>query len=88
MGMTTEHRRQMELQEGKMRQQLTTLRQTGIGVGFQWSNILTPLFWLSLPVLRETRLQPLMGEFEVAMERVNAVAAFWERIGVRDAAGL
>eukprot|EP00969_Alexandrium_andersonii_P287190 12695960-Alexandrium_andersonii.AAC.1 len=54
VGMPTEQRRQMELQEGTLRRQMATLRQTGIGTGFQWSNILTPLFWLSLPVLRET----------------------------------
>eukprot|EP00969_Alexandrium_andersonii_P243903 10775922-Alexandrium_andersonii.AAC.1 len=65
MGMPTEQRRQLELQEGTMRRRMATLRQTGIGTGFQWSNILTPLFWLSLPVLRETRLRPLMEEFGV-----------------------
>eukprot|EP00969_Alexandrium_andersonii_P320002 14138425-Alexandrium_andersonii.AAC.1 len=64
LGLTLEHRQNMERQEGKMRQQLTNLRRTGIRNEFQWSNILTPLFWLSLPVLRETRLEPLMREFE------------------------
>eukprot|EP00969_Alexandrium_andersonii_P196041 8660900-Alexandrium_andersonii.AAC.1 len=71
-----------------MRQRLTNLRPNGIANEFQWSDILTPLFWLSLPVLRETRLQPLMREFEVAIEHVEAVATYWERSGVRDAPSL
>eukprot|EP00969_Alexandrium_andersonii_P116170 5136895-Alexandrium_andersonii.AAC.1 len=64
----------MERQEGRMRQQLTNLRRTGIGNEFQWGNILSPLFWLSSPVLRETRLEPLMREFEVDVDQVEAVA--------------
>eukprot|EP00969_Alexandrium_andersonii_P091918 4057511-Alexandrium_andersonii.AAC.1 len=72
----------MERQEGRMRQQLTNLRRTGIGSDFPWSNIITPLFWLSLPVLRETRLEPLMREFQVNAEQIEAVAAHWEREGL------